>query len=150
MKHFKKLTSILIGTTLGLISFIPQQIQAQTPPAPSPQMDGSNIDELPDNPQQMRTWRCTQLDKSILVEAKDVPIWKEMIEGEGWQCMEDLSAISSDERKLSCDPSEVIGILTIIWLEGKGGKQQMQDWNDQLDQQQGMVCTMDSTSPYWD
>ena len=150
MKHLTRLTGILVGTSLSFLSFVPPEIQAQIPPEPAPEIDGTNIDALPDNPQQMRTWRCTESDQAIVVEAKDVPIWKEMIEGDGWRCIQELSVIPANDRKFSCDPSEVIGILTVFWLEGKGGKQQMQDWMEQLNKQQGMVCTMGTTNPYWD
>jgi hypothetical protein len=150
MKHYKILGLITVGTALSFLSFVLQGIQAQIPPEPASEMDGTNIDELPDDPQQMRIWRCTQADKTIVVEAKDVPIWKEMIEGDGWQCTEELSFIPANERKFSCEPSEIIGILTVFWLEGKGGQQQLQDWMDRLNKQQGMICTMDKTSPYFD
>lgn len=150
MKSLRKKTGILVGTALGLLSSVTPVIHGQTPPDFAPEMNGTNVDELPDDPQQMRTWRCTQEDKAIVVEAKDVPIWKEMVEGERWQCMEELSVIPPNDRKISCEPSEIIGILTIFWLEGKGGKQQMQEWMDRLTEEQGMVCTLEKTTLDWD
>ena len=40
------------------------------------EIDGTNIDDLPNDPQQITTWRCTQRDKKIVVEVKDVDIWQ--------------------------------------------------------------------------
>ena len=111
---------------------------------------GTNIDDLPDDSQQEKTWRCTQTDKAIAVEVKDVQGWKEIIEEEGWQCAQELSVIPDSDRKFTCEPAEIIGILTVIWLQGKGGKQQMQTWMNKLAQSKGMVCQASQTTEYWE
>ncbi|PSF35043.1 hypothetical protein C7H19_18040 [Aphanothece hegewaldii CCALA 016] len=144
MSNTKKiLTKMLISAmSIGLIS---TPLLAQVP-------SGTNIDELPDDPQQMKTWRCRQGDRAIVIEAKDVSIstWQGIIETQGWQCVEELSTISDDERTFSCESNNgVINIVTAIWLEGKGGKQQMQTWMNEL-QSKNMTCTADFTNQYWE
>ena len=72
-----------------------------------------------------------------------------MLKNEGWQCQENLSAIPGDKGKFSCTPKQDIGILTIVWLEGKGGKEQMQACLKELTKNQDMVCYTSRTNQFW-
>jgi hypothetical protein len=123
-------------------------LHAQVPSLPKPLNQNTNLEDLPNNSQQQRSWECSQGKNAIEVEAKDVSIWKEMIEQGGWECQEQLTAISEGDLKFSCDPSEPIGLLTVVWLSGEGGKQQMQTWIDELNNRQGMVCRMGKVQPW--
>jgi hypothetical protein len=49
----------------------------------------------------------------------------------------------------SCEPEDTIGILTVIWLEGKEAKQQMQDWLGEL-AKKDLTCTTSSTTQFWE
>ncbi len=134
-----------IGMSAIFFSLIPYPVLAQIP-SPSE----TNIDDLSDDPQQMRTWRCRQADKAIQIEAKDTSIWQGIIATQGWQCLEQISVIPDDVPKFSCESNgDVINIVTAIWLEGKGSKQQMQTWMNAL-KSKNMTCTVNSTNPYWD
>ncbi|ACK69312.1 conserved hypothetical protein [Gloeothece citriformis PCC 7424] len=130
MKTLKQLI-LVTGITLLFGGF---PISAQTPEG--------NLDDLPDDPQQMRTWACNNGDNQIEVEAKDVNYWKPIIETDGWQCNEQIKPIAQSDVKLSCDPYDVIGNLTIVWLNGEQKQQQMQNWMTQLTSQPGMICRM--------
>ncbi len=145
MSHRKFSSKVAIAPLITLLTTFPVVVVAQdTIPNPS-----NNIDNLPNDPQQLTTWRCTQEDQAIAVEAKDIKGWQEMIEKEGWQCQEELSIIPSGDRQFSCEPEETIGILTVVWLKGTEGKEQMTTWMNKLENQQGMTCTKDETNPFW-
>ncbi|MGH2414925.1 MAG: hypothetical protein ACRDEA_14795, partial [Microcystaceae cyanobacterium] len=67
-------------------------------------------------------------------------------------CEEEVPVISDNERTFSCEPSSTgeIAIISVFWLEGENGKQQMQTWMDELaNSKGGMVCTADKTNPFW-
>ncbi|WP_013320424.1 hypothetical protein [Gloeothece verrucosa] len=132
MKTPKKLTLGISLLCLGSLTAITQPLSAQS--------GNTNLDNLPDNSQQMRIWGCSKGESSIEVEAKDVNIWKDMIEGGGWQCNEQIEPIAQSDVMLSCDPYDVIGNLTLVWLNGEQGKQQLQAWMKQLSEQPGMIC----------
>lgn len=139
-KAFKRLMALGMSTVLLNLISSPVLAQSQT-----------NIDDLPNLPQRMRTWRCSQGNQAIAVEAKDDSLWKEIIETNGWQCSEQLSVIPDNEHQFSCEPTEgdFIAIITTTWLEGKGGQQQMQTWMNAL-QSKDMTCTTSVTNPYWE
>lgn len=134
MKTLKKLTLFFSLLWVGSITVMSQPLSAQT--------GNTNLDDLPSNPQQLKTWTCINGESNIQVEAKDVNIWKEMIEGSGWQCNEQIEPIAETDTVLSCDPYDVIGNLTVVWIKGEQGKQQLQTWMKQLTQQPGMICTI--------
>lgn len=145
---FKRL--VAIGISTFVLNLIPFPLLAQVFSQSQRELDGTNIDDLPNMPQQMRTWRCSQGNQAVAVEAKDTSIWQEVIETNGWQCLEQLSVISDNERKFSCEPNEgnFVAIITTIWLEGKEGKQQMQTWMNAL-QSKNMTCTTSMTNQDW-
>ena len=150
MADLRKLAGITICATILATTFYPLAIHAQLPSTPQPGMNDNNIDDLPGDSNQLKSWRCTNADRAVEVEVKDVTLWQETVEEEGWQCQESISTIPANDRQFSCEPDETIGILTVTWLEGKGGRQQMQNWIDQLAQSRGMICTLRETTPYWE
>lgn len=108
----------------------------------------TNPGELPNNPQQLKSWQCAQGDKAIAVQAKDVNYWKPVIEGDGWNCQETVVDIEGNDRQFSCEPNETIGILTVTWLQGNDGKQQMENWVEKIQKDNNLSCTVNKSSQY--
>ena len=75
MKRLPLLKLLTFGLILTSANYIPGHLAAQIPKQPEMEMDGTNIDNLPNDPQQMTTWLCNQDTKEIVVEVKDVAIW---------------------------------------------------------------------------
>lgn len=152
MKSYRNLTAATITVSSALISLIlfPLSLLAQTP-SPPVESDSSSPDNLPsaEYPNQLKIWLCQQGDKAIAVQAKDTSIWQEIIEGGGWQCAQQLSVTPGGDLTFSCEPEDTIGILTVIWLEGKEGKQQMEDWLGEL-AKKNLTCTTSSTTQFWE
>jgi hypothetical protein len=72
-----------------------------------------------------------------------------MSEG-GWECRQNLSSVPDDSLQFSCESNETpINIITLTWLAGEGGKQQMKTWMAAF-QNRGMTCTTDETNPFWE
>ena len=113
------------------------------------EVEDSNLGELPNDPQQMFSWRCNQGNNSIAVEVKDVDNWQKILDVTSWSCQKNLSAILGDKGKFSCTPQEDIGILTVFWLQGEEGKEQMQTWFDNLNENHNMVCYKTRTNRFW-
>jgi hypothetical protein len=139
MKMLRKLTSLAASTILSLATFTSYPIQAQN----------NNLGDLPNDRQQMKSWKCERADKAIEVEAKNVAIWKETIEEEGWKCQEKVSDTTSKTLQFSCEPNDTIGILTVVWLQGEDANEQMETWIKKLGDRQGISCQMAQTEP-WD
>ncbi|WP_159293279.1 hypothetical protein [Microcystis aeruginosa] len=136
-----KLLKMLIGTFLILPIF---SVHAQVPSLPPIKQNSPNLGDLPNNPTQQRNWVCNQGDQRIAVAAKEVQGWKELIEKQGWQCGEGNADIPAQTLGFSCEPEQTIGILTVYWLNGSNGQQQLSQWREQLAAQQGMVCTINN------
>ncbi len=49
---------------------------------PNVEINSASIDHLPNDPQQMISWRCNQVDKAIAVEIKDVDNWQKMLDSQ--------------------------------------------------------------------
>lgn len=146
--------SYLVQNAQGQIQIKPN-VEINTPTVDdlgipnSPEDDSGNIDDLPNNPQQMFSWRCSKDNKTIAVEVKDVDNWQKLLDTQNWSCKEDLSIIPGNKGKFSCTPSADVGILTVVWLQGEGGKEQMQTWFDDLNKDQNMVCYQTRTNKFW-
>lgn len=149
MKHLQLLKLLTFSLIFSHITYIPAHLNAQTSNQAEVEVDGTNIDNLPNDPQQMTIWRCNQGAKEIVVEVKDVAIWQKILDNEGWQCQETLSVIPSGQEKFSCTPPEIVGILTIFWVKGQGGKEQMQAWLNELSKNQNMVCYINPNHQFW-
>ncbi|HAC63992.1 MAG TPA: hypothetical protein DCF68_10750 [Cyanothece sp. UBA12306] len=151
MKNFKLNSQIFLPVMMSYLIALPNIVLAQNSRTNLPEIENkpTDINELPNDSSQLTIWRCTQDKKMIVVEAKNVTIWQEMIEKGGWACIKALEPIPGGDRKFSCEPQEIIGIVTIFWLEGKGGKQQMTNWMNDLGNKNEMTCTKDETNVFW-
>jgi hypothetical protein len=129
---------------------VPDSLTAQVPSTPEAESDNGSLDDLPDDPNQMNIWTCLQENKKIEVEAQDESIWKEIIEKSGWECSQQIPNQAGGDIQFSCEPEEgTLGILTFTWLEGEGGKEQMQVWMEELADRPDMNCQMGTVQP-WD
>lgn len=170
MKKIFTITSISLSLALVNCSFLIRDTKAQIEVKPNVEIktptlndlgipnsqegdtetegDSNNIQNLPNNSQQMFSWRCTQGNQTIAVEVKDVDNWQKALKTDAWDCQEDVSMIPGNKGKFSCTPKEDIGILTVVWLQGDKGKQQMQTWFDNLNKN-NMVCYQSKTNKFW-
>lgn len=136
-----KLLKMLIGTWLILPIF---PVQAQMPSVPPIKPNSPNLGDLLSDPTQQKNWICNQGDQRISVAAKEVKGWKVLIEKQGWQCSQGNTDIPDKTPGFSCEPEQTLGILTVYWLNGSNGQQQLTQWRDDLASQQGMVCTINN------
>jgi hypothetical protein len=154
MKKFYSLslTTFVVEIALSSLWATVSLAQLQIPAKPQPDFKTpkpANIDDIPNYPQQMKTWSCSKDSQVALVEVKDVKNWSETISVNGWNCQEKLSAIPDKAPQFSCESNDVpINIITVTWLAGEGGKQQMNTWIDAFQNRQ-MTCTTDTTNPFW-
>ncbi|MEB3175037.1 MAG: hypothetical protein VKN60_07625 [Cyanobacteriota bacterium] len=119
-------------------------------PAPGDVLSQPGLDDVDNDPSQVLTWVCRQQDKLIAVESKDIKNWQAVADAQGaWQCQQNIPQIPDQSLSFSCEPAEKIGLLSVYWLQGAGGKAQMTAWMTALANQRGMVCTADKTNPYW-
>lgn len=139
-----------LGTALGMVQLLtPALTRSPAQAQGAPRGNGVNINEVPEDPTQMRTWRCTQGDRAIAVEAKDLQ-WRGTIESNGWSCLEELSIIPANRQEFSCEPDEsLLGIITVTWLQGQNAKKTMQAWLNEFSADPALVCTVDKTNPFW-
>ncbi|BAQ60646.1 hypothetical protein GM3708_1052 [Geminocystis sp. NIES-3708] len=121
-------------------------LKAQTPSKIS-----ADVDDLPNNTEQMKTWSCSQGNQEILVEVKMVTNWQQIMEMETnqWQCQEQLINISDNAVQFSCESNEnTINLITVTWIKGNEGKSSMKNWINTFENQ-SMACTIDQTNPFW-
>jgi len=140
-KTFKSIVYSTVSVSVCCLSLMAEAVKAQ-------EIAQANPGELPNNSQQMKSWQCVQGDSMIAVQAKDVNFWQPVIEGEGWKCLEGSVDIAGNDRQFSCEPDETIGILTVTWLKGKAGKQQMESWVEKIEKDQNLSCTVNESSQY--
>jgi hypothetical protein len=138
----------LFSFSFTLVNFVYPVKNVQGQMELKPNMD--NLGDLPNNSEQMFSWRCRNGNKKIAVEVKDVEDWQKILKNQGWSCQEDLTPIAGDKGKFSCTPQADIGILTFVWEQGEGSKQQMQTWFDDLTNNHNMVCYKSRTNEFWD
>lgn len=155
---FKTLIAVIVSLpifpAIAQVPFVPSvrqdpspSIAPSIPPAIDPnnhQNHHQNTGELPDDPNQLRTWVCAMGTDRIAVSAKDVKGWKEMVEKPGWKCTEENTDIPDGALNLSCEPEQTLGILTVYWLGGKNGKKQLTVWKNNLAEKHGMICTFNN------
>jgi hypothetical protein len=133
-----KLLKMLVGILVILPIF---PVNAQVPSIPPLKPKTPNLGDLLNDPTQQKSWVCNKGDERIAVAAKEVKGWKELIEKQGWQCSQGNTNIPDKTLSFSCEPEQTLGILTLYWLNGSNGQQQLRQWQDDLASQQGMVCT---------
>jgi hypothetical protein len=150
MNQFMNLKNLAIATLLSgvwsSLTLIP--LKAQNP-SEIPSSIPANVDDLPNDPNQMKIWYCNNASQEVLVEVKMIKNWQEVIENNQWQCQEQLVNISDNDPQFSCESDESsLNLITIIWLKGDEGKTQMKNWISAFENQ-NMACTIDSTNPFW-
>lgn len=140
---------MLMGNAGGLV-------QAQVAPGdnvPSVQdaLSDPNLDDITDQSDQVVTWVCKQGNNSVAVEVKEWDDWQEIVDAnKQWECNQDIPVIPSDEPTFSCETSTTMGLISVFWLEGEGGQEQMGEWMNSLANNRNLVCTHGQTNPFWD
>lgn len=136
-------SSISLGIIVSLI-FFPLNLLAQSSWQLVAESNPSNLDDLPDDPEQMMSWKCSDQDSSILIEAKDDNIWKSIIDPNSWNCQPGLSDTSKGNLKFTCEPTQegMISLVTITWLTGNDQTRQMGQWLHELADEHNMICSM--------
>lgn len=140
--------AILLSIVWGNLILNP--LKAETP-SEIPKIIPTDVDDLPNNTDQMKTWSCSQGNQEILVEVKMVKNWQEIMEMETnqWQCQEQLVKIPDNAVQFSCESDEnTINLITVTWIKGNEGKSPMKNWINTLENQ-SMTCTFDRTNPFW-
>lgn len=135
--------SISVGIMISLI-FFPLNLLAQSSFQLVAESNPSSLDDLPDDPEQMMIWKCSDQDSSILVEAKNDNIWKSVIDPNNWNCQPGLSDTSEGNLKFTCEPTEesMISLVTVTWLTGNDQTRQMGQWLHELADEHNMICSM--------
>ena len=146
MKQLFQVSLIYLSLVVFSISYSVKNAQAQTEITSNIEISNTNIDDLPNDPQQMFSWQCVNDNKEIAIEVKDVDNWQQMLENQNWSCQENLSILPTESGKISCTPPEGIGILSISWLQGEGAKEQMQTWFNYLSNSENMTCYQAQTN----
>ncbi|WP_107668488.1 hypothetical protein [Cyanothece sp. BG0011] len=103
-----------------------------------------NIDNLPNDSDQMITWTCNNQGDTVVVEATEDQIWSSIIESNNWTCQQQLSDIPTGALQFTCEPTEdgSLNILTVTWLSGKDENKQMGQWIHQFAEEYNMMCSM--------
>jgi hypothetical protein len=168
--------TLLIGTVQWLgfplaisAQYPPLNIPKVTPPAsgmPQPSdmvapgdslpnandaLQQSNVDDVLRDPTQLTIWVCNSGDKMVAVEVKDISFWNQLTqESKVWQCAQKLPDIPGKKQTFSCEPTETMGLISVYWLKGDGGQDQMKSWMTALTNKYNMVCTTSETNKYWE
>ncbi|WP_373478344.1 hypothetical protein [Geminocystis sp.] len=140
--------AMLLSVAWGNLILNP--LKAQTP-SKIPTIIPAAVDDLPNDPNQLKTWYCNQGNQGILVEVKMVTNWQETMEMETnqWQCQEQLINIPDNAVQFSCESDEnTINLITVTWLKGNEGKSPLKNWINTFENQ-NMACTIDLTNPFW-
>ena len=154
IKNLNHLTSAGVSMliSIGFLFSLSTSLMAQIPSTPEAESSDGITVEGDDDLTPVIVWTCSQGDKQIKVDAKDYSGWQETIEGSGWQCSEpeQIPSDVSGEIKFSCEPQDgTLGILVVTWLQGEGGKEQMQAWMEELGSKPAQVCRTSKVEP-WD
>ncbi|BAQ64133.1 hypothetical protein [Geminocystis sp. NIES-3709] len=138
----------LLSGVWGSLTLIP--LNAQTP-SEIPLTIPANIDDLPNDPNQLKTWYCDNASQGVLVEVKMIKNWQDTMEMETnqWQCQEQLVNLPDNAPQFSCESDEnEINLITITWVKGNEGKSLMKNWISTFENQ-SMACTTDKTNEFW-
>jgi hypothetical protein len=154
MKTLNQLTGVSVTwlVSMSCLFGVAPSLTAQVPSTPDTDSDSGSIDDLSDDPNQMTIWTCRQGDKKIEVEAQKYSAWQKKIEEEGWECSQPQQFPDqvSGATQFNCEPEEgTLGILTVTWLEGEGGNEQMQAWMEEIESKPDQGCQMGQVQP-WD
>ncbi len=93
------------------------------------------------------SYTCRQEDNQILVEIKNVKNWKQIIEQDDWTCTENTATKPIGQLTFSCEPQsdDILGIITVTWLNGQDQKRQMGQWMHQFVTDNKMSCSLSTT-----
>jgi len=114
-------------------------------------LKNSQLDDITNTPTQLTTWVCNNGDRQIAVETKEISFWNQLTEAnKDWKCAQNIPTIPDKKRSFSCEPNDTMGLISVYWLQGKGGKTTMSGWMDSLANKYNMVCTRTETNVYWE
>lgn len=109
------------------------------------------LDDITNTPTQLTTWVCNNGDRQVAVETKEISFWNQLTEAnKDWKCAQNIPTIPDKKRSFSCEPNDTMGLISVYWLQGKGGKTTMSGWMDSLANKHNMVCTRTETNVYWE
>ena len=138
----------------------PQNQIPKTPTLPLPgdqipnaqdSLKNSQLDDITNTPTQLTTWVCNNGDRQIAVETKEISFWNQLTAAnKDWKCAQNIPTIPDKKRSFSCEPNDAMGLISVYWLQGKGGKTTMSGWMDSLANKYNMVCTRTETNVYWE
>lgn len=110
-----------------------------------------DVDDITDQPDQLVTWVCKNGDKTVAVEVKELEDWQGAInQDQTWECEQNLPSIEPGDSTFSCETTATMGLITVFWLEGEGGKAEMTSWMNNLANDRNMVCTHGQSNPFWE
>jgi hypothetical protein len=138
----------------------PQNQSPKTPTLPLPgdqipnaqdSLNNPQLDDITNTPSQLTTWVCNNGDRQIAVETKEISFWNQLTAAnKDWKCAQNIPTIPDKKRSFSCEPNDAMGLISVYWLQGKGGKTTMSGWMDSLANKYNMVCTRTETNVYWE
>ena len=136
----------------GLTSPVNAQVSPlDSVPSAKDALSESGLDDITDQPTQLVTWVCNSGKNTIAVETKEMDDWQSLInKDETWQCDQNIPTMPDNSPSFSCESSTNMGLLSVYWLNGKGGKAQMKTWMNDLANTQNLVCTRSQTNPFWE
>ena len=154
IEKFNQFTNVSVSVliSIGCLLSLTPPLLAQVPSTPEIEGDEGIIIDGEDDPYPVNIWACLQGDKKIKVDAKNYSNWQETIDGTGWKCSqpEQIPLDVGGDIKFTCKPQDgTLGILIVTWLEGAGGKEQMQAWMEDIASQPGQGCQMGKVES-WD
>ncbi|MEB3311382.1 MAG: hypothetical protein VKJ02_14235 [Snowella sp.] len=110
-----------------------------------------NLDDITNDPQQLKTWLCRSGSQQIAVEIKEIAFWNQLTEAnKNWKCTQTIPTIPDKTRSFSCEPTDTMGLISVYWLKGDQGKETMKGWMNTLANQYNMVCTRTQTNSFWE
>jgi hypothetical protein len=138
----------------------PQNKTPKTPALPLPgdqipnaqdSLKDPQLDDITNTPSQLTTWVCSNGDRQIAVEIKEISFWNQLTEtNKDWKCAQNIPTIADKKRSFSCEPNDTMGLISVYWLKGKDGKITMSGWAEGLANKYNMVCTRTETNVYWE
>ncbi|MCT0252478.1 hypothetical protein KQ311_01210 [Synechocystis sp. CS-94] len=143
--------SILLATGGYGLTASAQVAPGDNIPTVEEALDNPDVDDITDQPDQLITWVCKSGDKTVAVEVKELQNWQETVDpDQTWQCEQNIPVVDPGDSTFSCETNATMGLITVFWLEGEGGKAEMTSWMNNLANNQNMVCTHGQTNPFWE
>ncbi|MGV2389262.1 MAG UNVERIFIED_CONTAM: hypothetical protein LVR29_16470 [Microcystis novacekii LVE1205-3] len=121
-----KLLKTLIGTFLILPIF---SVHAQVPSLPQSSKIPPILVTYRMIPPSRKIGFVTEESNALPWLPKEEKGWKELIEKQGWQLVKEIPIYPIKLSSFSCEPEQTLGILTVYWLNGSNGQQQLSQWS---------------------